>query len=277
MTVFIKIYLHKGGHHPMEIPISRSTTRSMALFWSLMAICGILTVACVRLALNELGQPWGGFAFNMFGQVMKANATGLVFFDTILAVDNRQVEWHSRRGADIREVIRRTPEGTPLTYLVRRGPTKYEVTVPVQHTTWRRLAVEFVLPLFVALAQLCMGAIVFLLRPHSKRNWVFLAFCLFWFGLFVTVYDFQSTHVFSQFFLFCWYMTSAVLLHLAFVFPEERQVVRQHPRVQYLFYLPSLGLWGGDRLTDHFFPNDYFLYHIGMQITQVHVVYWGAA
>ena len=261
----------------MEIPISRRKAWSMGLFWSLMAICGVLTVACGRLAWHELGQPWGGFAFNTFGQVMKANDTGLVFFDTILAVDQHQSGLHNRRGAEIREVIRRTPEGTPLTYRLRRGQTEYEITVPVQHTTWRRLAVEFGLPLLVALGQLCMGAIVFLLRPNTKRSWVFLVFCLLWFGLFVTFYDFQSTHGFSQLFLFCWYMTSAVLLHLAFVFPEERQVIRQHPRVQYLFYLLSLGLWGFDRLTDHFFPHYYFRHHIGLQITQAYAVYWGAS
>ena len=56
---------------------------------------------------------------------------------------------------------------------------------------------EFVLPLLVALGQLCMGAIVFLLRPNTKRSWVFLVFSLLWFGFFVTFYDFQSTHVFS--------------------------------------------------------------------------------
>ena len=99
----------------MEIPLSRNKAWYMGLFWSLMAICGVLTVACVRLALNELGRPWGGFAFNTFGQVMKANETGLVFFDTILAVDHHQSGLHNRRGAEILEAIRRTPEGTPLT------------------------------------------------------------------------------------------------------------------------------------------------------------------
>src|SRR5438093_13462317 len=90
----------------MEIPISHRKAWSMGLFWGLMAICGVLTVTCVRLAWHELGQPWGGFAFNMFGQVIKANDTGLVFFDTILAVDQHQGGLHNRRGAEIREVIR---------------------------------------------------------------------------------------------------------------------------------------------------------------------------
>jgi hypothetical protein len=59
----------------------------------------------------------------------------------------------------------------------------------------------------------------------------------------VTFYDFQSTYVFSQLFLFCWYMTSAVLLHLAFVFPEERQILpAPAPAVSVLS--PALGLWG---------------------------------
>src|SRR5262245_34382976 len=135
---------------------------------------------------------------------------------------------------------------------------------------------EFGLPLLVALGQLGMGALVFLLRPHTPRSWRFLGFCVVWFGLFMTIFDFQSTHVLTHFFLFCWYLTSATLLHLAFVFPDERPLVRQHPHVQWLFYLPSLALWGCERLADLFFHEVYALYHLGMHVAQVHTVYWGA-
>jgi hypothetical protein len=71
---------------------------------------------------------------------MKANETDFVFFDSILAVENRPIQSHSHPGTVLREVIRRTPEGTPLTYRVRRGQVEHEVTVPVQITTrnsWR--------------------------------------------------------------------------------------------------------------------------------------------
>src|SRR5882672_12304270 len=112
--------MSKGQGLPHATVIYFLLATKLALFWSLIAICGVLTVACVRLALHELGQPWGGFAFNTFGQVMKANETGLVFFDTILAVDHHRARLHNRRGAEIREIIRRTPEGTPLTYRLRR-------------------------------------------------------------------------------------------------------------------------------------------------------------
>jgi class 3 adenylate cyclase len=260
----------------MEPPLFRSNTRAMAVFWSLMVVCGLLTAICVHLAVREAGQPWAGFSFNAFGDVMKANNTGLIFFDSIQAVGGQRVQLHEGTGAAIRKIIRYTPPGTPLTYRVQRGPTKLEVTVPVQRTTWQRLAVEFGLPLLVALGQLCMGAIVFLLRPHTKRSWRFLGFCLTWFGLFVTFFDFQSTHVFTRLFLFSWYMTSAVLVHLAFVFPEERQIVRQQPWVQCLVYVPSLALWGCEWLTRTFFHDLYHLYDLGQHITHVHAVYWGA-
>ena len=64
-------------------------------------------------------------------------------------------------------------------------------------------------------------------------------------------------------------MTSAVLHNLAFVFPDDLPIVRQHPRVQYLFYLPSLGLWGGDRLTDVWFNAHYHHYEIGALVTNM--------
>ena len=45
---------------------------------------------------------------------MKANETDFVFFDSILAVADRQVQSHDRPGPVLREVIRQTPQGTPL-------------------------------------------------------------------------------------------------------------------------------------------------------------------
>ena len=229
----------------MESPTYRRNTRALAVFWSLMVGCGVLTAVCVHLAGRELDRPWAGFSLNTFGHVMQAHNTGLVFFDTILAVDGQPVQRHAGSGEAIHEVLRRTPVGTPLTYRIRRGETEWEVVVPVQQTTWRRLTMEFGLPLLVALGQLGMGALVFLLRPNTPRSWRFLGFCVVWFGLFMTIFDFQSTHVLTHVFLFCWYLTSATLLHLAFVFPDERHLVRQHPHVQWLFgsvsdlYLPS--------------------------------------
>ena len=74
-----------------------------------------------------------------------------------------------------------------------------------------------------------------------------------WFGLCILLYDFASTFAFDELFQLCWYLTSALMLHLAMTFPEERQIVRSHPRVQLLIYLPSPLLWGFDRSIDSFF------------------------
>src|SRR5215831_19308249 len=259
----------------MASPTCRRNTRALTVFWNLMVGCGVLTAVCVHLAGRELDRPWAGFSLNTFGHVMQAHNTGLVFFDTILAVEGQPVQRQAGTAAAIHEVLRRTPVGTPLTYRARRGTAELEVVVPVQQTTRRRLIMEFGMPLLVALGQLGMGALVFLLRPKTLRSWRFLGFCVVWFGVFMTIFDFQSTHVLTHVFLFCWYLTSATLLHLAFVFPDERPLVRQHPHVQWLCYLPSLGLWGGERLADLCFHEVYARYHFGMHVAQVHTVYWG--
>ena len=98
---------------------------------------------------------------------MKANKTDVVFFDSILAVADRQVQSHDRPGTVLREVIRQTSQGTPLTYRHQRGQTVHEVMGPVQVTTRKRLAIELGLSLLVTLDQLGMGAL-FLLRPNTN-------------------------------------------------------------------------------------------------------------
>jgi class 3 adenylate cyclase len=250
----------------MDSPRWQRQTWAMALFWGLMVVCGVLTAACTYLALGELGQPWGGFALHSYGTVGKGNDTGLVYFDKILAVHGSPVQ----SGADIRAIIRRTPPGRSLTYDIRRGPHTLQIAAPVQVMTWQQLLVEFGIPLLVALGQLCMGAVVFLLRPNTPRSWVFLGFCLAWFGLFVTFYDFSSTHIFTHVFSLCWFLTSAFFLHLAFVFPEERPLVRHQPQLQYLLYLPSLLLWGADEFVLHFLHPS-----LVKPIVDIHTVYWG--
>jgi hypothetical protein len=111
----------------MELPILPKQTWGMTLFWGAMLLCVILTLACIFLAIREVGQLWKGFAFNLWGQMMKANETDFVFFDSILAVADRQVQSHDRPSPVLREVIRQTPQGTPLTYRIQRGQTVHEV------------------------------------------------------------------------------------------------------------------------------------------------------
>ena len=228
----------------MATHISRHQTRAMGLFWGLMGLCGVLTVACIRLALGELGQPWSGFSLNTFGSIQDNHGTEFVYFDQVLGVNGQRV----RGGADVRDILQRLPLGSPVTYRILRGQQTLEVTVPVQATTWKRLLVECGILLLAALVQLCLGAVVFLLRPNTPRSWVFLGFCLTWFGLIVTLFDLFSTYVFTHLFFFCWFLTSALFLHLALVFPEEWQSVRRYPRLPYLLYLPSLVIWGIDEL-----------------------------
>jgi hypothetical protein len=85
----------------MESSSRRNNTRAMTVFWSLLVVCGLLTAVCVHLAGREVGQPWAGFSFNAFGDVMKANNTGLVFFDSIVAVAGQPVQQQKDTGAVI--------------------------------------------------------------------------------------------------------------------------------------------------------------------------------
>src|SRR5215831_4747303 len=252
----------------MTFPVSRRMMPSMVLFWTLLVACGALTVACGALAVGELGQPWGGFSLNVYGTVGSGGATGLLYFDAIRAVNGTPVQ----SAHHFRTLLRRASPGELLTYEVRRGQQQFTATLPVQTITWRCLTSEFGIPLLTALGQLCMGAIVFLLRPTTRRSRVFLGFCLAWFGLFITAFDFSSTYVFPQVFLFCWFMTSALFLHLALVFPEERRILGRHPAVQGLLYLPSLLLWGLDELSFHHMLAPW----LGKTLVQVHAIYWGA-
>lgn len=260
----------------MTSPLFRKQRHAMALFWLLLGLCVALTVAAIKLAVNEIGQPWAGFDFNKYAAVMQTNDTGLVFFDKIVDVVEHPLQSTHERGYELRRIIRSTPPGTPLTYTIMRDGQLIQQTVPVQRLTHRDLAASAGIPIFVGLGQLTMGALVFLLRPNTRRSWTFLAFCMAWFGLCTLLYDFASTFAFDDLFQLCWYLTSALMLHLAMTFPEERQIVRSHPHMQLLIYLPSLLLWGFDRSIDSFFSGWYVHHLIAVYVVYMHTVYWMA-
>src|SRR5262249_9819047 len=158
----------------MVLPIFHSHPRAMVCCWSLLGLCGVLTVVCAYLALRELSQPWSGFALNHMGFIQFSNDTAFANFDQVIAVQGQQ----GRGGADVRAIIQRLPPGRPVTYRIRRGQQTLEVTALVQVRTWKRLFVVFGISLLVALGQLCLGAVIFLLRPNMPHSWVFLGFGL---------------------------------------------------------------------------------------------------
>lgn len=173
--------------------------------------------------------------------------------------------------------MRQIDPGKPVTYTLKRGDQTLQVTQPVRLMTRKAMARLAIIPMVVGLGQLIMGAVVFLLRPNTKRSWIFFAFCLSWFGLCFLLYDFHAAFVFHDLFLFCWFMTSALMLHLAFVFPEEREIVRRKPWIQVLFYLPSLVMWLPQLLCQTFLPAWLWTETISLATVYTHTVYWFAS
>lgn len=260
----------------MSFPLLRKPY-ALTLFGLLMSACVVLMVVSFSMICDELDKPWAGFAFNKYGAVMQAYHTDLVVFDKIIAVDQQALPVGPERGPSLRQYVRSLTPGTPVTYTVKRNGQIMEVTHVVRLMTRKAMARMAIVPMLVGLGQLIMGAVVFLLRPNTKRSWVFLAFCLSWFGLCFLLYDFHSAFVFHELFMFCWFMTSALMLHLAFVFPEERQIIRQKPWLQVLFYAPSGAMWLSQVLCSSFFPNWIVTAAISIAIAQIHTAYWFAS
>ncbi len=262
---------------PLPVEAFRRQPYAMTLFGLLLSGCVVLIVLNMSQACRDLGQPWAGFAYNKYGAVMQAYRTDLVTFDKIIAVDQQALPPGPYRGPALRQYLRSLTPGTPVTYTIKRNDQMIDVTHPVRIMTRKALFRLAGVGMFVGIGQLIMGAVVFLLRPNTKRSWVFFAFCLSWFGLCFLLYDFHSAFVFHELFLFCWFMTSATMLHLAFVFPEERQIVRQKPWIQVLFYLPSLAIWLPQLLCTALLPKWVWTETISLFVVNVHTVYWFAS
>lgn len=259
------------------VDIFRRKPYALTLFGLLMSGCIALIMLNLSQAHRDLGQPWAGFAFNKYGAVMQTYNTNLVVFDKIIAVYQQALPRGPKRGPALRTYLRNLAPNTPVTYTIKRNDQIIEVSHPVRALSRKALVRVAGVGMFVGLGQLIMGAVVFLLQPNTKRSWIFLASCLSWFGLFFLLYDFHSAFVFHELFMFCWFMTSALMLHLALVFPEERQIVRQRPWIQGLCYVPSLAMWLSQLLCAALLPSWAWAETISLFVVNVHTVYWVAS
>jgi len=187
--------------------------------------------------------PDFGFGFraatgiNIIGTVSKhGRKCGLEIGDRILTINDKTFE----NIKEFRSAMNRKL-GEENIYLLERKGRLFHVTITNIPIGFKR---SFLKSGFLFLMGLCyafIGIMVFLMKPHKRTSWIFFVFVTI-IGLFIiflykmgktTPFWLETVHIFAYAF------TPAVFIHLAFSFPQERNLFKRHPYMQYLPYMAS--------------------------------------
>ena len=219
-----------------------SPATRLAFFAILLAVV-IIGAICAVASVAWIDRPFAGVLINermAVGNLGRYNWTGieagLKYPDKILKVNDRPVA--SMKELD--EVIRHTRVGDPLTYVVDRDGHLFQITVATMRFTLADLLLTLGFTFLAGLIYLSIGAVVFLLKPATRASWAFLLVSFFLSIYTITAFDLLATHLgFVRIHLFALAFFAGALIHLSFVFPEQRRAIQRLPYLQLLPYLPS--------------------------------------
>jgi len=164
-----------------------------------------------------------------------------------IEVGDRVLRVNGKTYTRLRELraLRRKELGEKNTYLMERNGREFEVTIINTPLGVKEAFVKSGFPYLAGLCYVLIGVLVYLMKPHRRTSWIFFIFGStvgllltflfrvsemkpFWLG---------SVHIFLYAF------APATILHLAMSFPEERSLIKRHPKVQLLPYLISAFLF----------------------------------
>jgi signal transduction histidine kinase len=232
-----------AASHPSELRWLRERLLPIALLAVALPIALLTTWKSLDW-LEAGGRVFPGF-FAMENRIVPTvglfHWTGMThrmpFAARVIAVDGRAVS----SNAEIYDYVERLPEGTFVNYTIDKDGTIESRRVPTMRFGRRDYLLTlglFVLNGFVGLGA---GFLVSLLKPRSPSARGFLLYGFFW-GLFpltgIALYDTDLTWL-SPVHYVAQAVFPATFIHFGLVFPVEREIVRQRPRLLLAPYLVS--------------------------------------
>jgi len=211
------------------------------------AICVVLVLTTAGFYLYNIikwaNYPDFGFGFRtatgieVVGVVTEpGRKAGLQVGDRILEVNGDSFG----NILDFRALMRRKL-GEDNTYLLERKGRTFAITITNHPTGFKRAFSKSSFPFLLGLCYVSIGVLVFLMKPYQRPSWIFFLFTAT-FGLLLTFL--YKLGVMKPFWLenlniLAYTFTPAVFIHLAFCFPEEREVLKRHPYTQVIPYIAS--------------------------------------
>lgn len=221
------------------MPRSRLVLAVASLVFATVTLLSLASVA------TQLDRPWPGFAV-WSNLVVPAIGTddwpgiraGIPLRSVLVAADGEPL----RDAAQLRALVARRPPGTAIAYTFDRDGERRTVEVATGALGWRDALPAYAGYLIAGLAFFATALVVFHFRPALPAARASLALGAALGGAMVLALDLFSAFWLERLYFVAESLMPAALLHFALCFPEEKTVVRRHPALRWLVYLPFVPL-----------------------------------
>ena len=218
---------------------------SSLLFYGITGLAVLICIVSFINALSWINKPFPGFLTYKFPRVGSMNRTewpgikaGLKLMDKIIAADGRSI----RVGQDLIAMARDKGSETRIHYTIESKGGIREVTVPMVKFGFNDFFMVFLIPFIGGLILLCLGFIVYILKPDVSTSWVFFLSSVIISIYMMTGFEIQSTYFFVYLHWLIIPFMPATLIHLGSIFPEKKSFLNRYPALEYLNYLPAATL-----------------------------------
>jgi serine phosphatase RsbU (regulator of sigma subunit) len=164
-----------------------------------------------------------------------------------LRVGDRIKEVNGERFTDIENfrALMRRALGDQNTYLIERMGRTFALTITNVPIGFKKSFVKSGFLFLLGFCYFLIGVLVFLMKPHRRISWMYILTQSIWGLYFIFLYKIsamtplwlENVHIFAYTF------APAALIHLAFSFPEERNLIIKHPQTQLIPYFISAVLF----------------------------------
>ena len=187
-----------------------------------------------------------------------------------LEVGDRILQVNGKTFKNIKEfrAIRNNNVGDRNVYLIEREKKQFEVAITNYPLGFTGAFNRSGLPYLVGFGYILIATLVFMMKPFKRPSWVFFLFGVT-FGLLITFLvklDEMKPLWLSTLHILFYTFAPASFIHLALSFPEERMLVRRHPRFQYVPYIISAILFTGIRSVAHEMADIPKVWSLGLTI-----------
>ena len=212
-----------------------------------LIVLAVLTIAtvCVVDAVRLVGQPFPGFLVSE--RLMAANfglpdwsgpQKGIKFTDRLREADGTTLSSFS----DLEEVVRRTPVGQTIRYVLERDGQQVEIAIPTMRFTWVDLGLTFGPTFSAGLIYLVIAIVVYVLKPDTAVTWALVLSCFLLGTYQILTFGVGSTHRFVGATLAVYAMLPGAGLHLSLMFPERKRLIERWTFIQVAPYVVSVVL-----------------------------------
>ena len=210
-----------------------------------LIVLAVLTIAtvCVVDAVRLVGQLFPGFMVTE--QLMASNfgrpdwsgpQNGIKSPDRLREADGTTL---SSIG-DLEEVVRRTPVGQTIRYVLERDGQQMEIAIPTMRFTWMDLGLTFGPTFSAGLLYLVIAIVVYVLKPDTPVTWALVLSCFLLGTYQILTFDVGSTHRFVRATLTVYAILPGAGLHLSLMFPERKKLIERWKFIQFAPYVVSV-------------------------------------